>query len=162
MEDADHGTTDVVHEFSPAEFGEGKPLAPHVATVPPPGGYRGEFRRDDPQYAERYAECLDEAIASLDGRGFAPAMLLIDLILASNGVIASPPGYISSAFEKVRAAGGLCVAHEVQSGFGRTGDNFWGFEAHELGSANSKQVDGRSSWRVLKDELRWLRARAAE
>jgi 4-aminobutyrate aminotransferase-like enzyme/Ser/Thr protein kinase RdoA (MazF antagonist) len=132
MEDAYHGTTDAVYELSPAEFGEGRPLAPHIATVPPPDGYRGEFRRDDPQYAERYAACLDDAIASLDARGFAPAMFLLDLILASNGVIASPPGYIKSAFERVRAAGGLCVADEVQSGFGRTGDNFWGFQSHDV------------------------------
>jgi 4-aminobutyrate aminotransferase-like enzyme len=59
-------------------------------------------------------------------------MFLLDLILASNGVIASPPGYIKSAFERVRAAGGLCVADEVQSGFGRTGDNFWGFQSHDV------------------------------
>jgi 4-aminobutyrate aminotransferase-like enzyme len=57
-------------------------------------------------------------------------MFLLDLILASNGVIVPPPGYLPAAFEKVRAAGGLCVADEVQSGFGRTGDHFWGFEAH--------------------------------
>jgi 4-aminobutyrate aminotransferase-like enzyme len=43
-----------------------------------------------------------------------------------------PPGYLAVAFEKVRAAGGLCVADEVQTGFGRTGDHFWGFSAHEV------------------------------
>ena len=132
MEDAYHGTTDAIYEFSPAEFGEGRPLAEHIATVLAPDGYRGKFRRDDPQIANHYAACLDDAIASLDSRGFAPAMFLLDLILASNGVIVSPPGYLSAAFEKVRAAGGLCVADEVQSGFGRTGDHFWGFQAHDV------------------------------
>ena len=43
-----------------------------------------------------------------------------------------PAGYLSTAFKKVRAAGGLCVADEVQSGFGRTGDHLWGFEAHDV------------------------------
>ena len=132
MEDAYHGTTDAVYELSPAEYGEGRPLAEHVATVPAPDGYRGKFRRDDPQYADRYAACIDDAVASLDARGFAPAAFYLDLILASNGVLVPPPGYLSAAFEKVRAAGGLCVADEVQSGFGRTGDHFWGFSAHDV------------------------------
>ena len=130
IEDAYHGTTDAVHELSPAEQGEGRPLAEHVAAVPAPDGYRGKFRKDDPQYADRYATCIDEAVASLDARGFAPAAFYLDLILSSSGIFVPPPGYLSAAFEKVRAAGGLCVADEVQSGFGRTGEHFWGFSAH--------------------------------
>ncbi len=132
MEDAYHGTTDVVYELSPAEYGidKGRTLAKHISTVPAPDGYRGQFRRDDPQYAERYVACFDDAIASLDVRGFAPAAFYLDLVLCSNGIMIPPPGYLPAAFEKVRAAGGLCVADEVQSGFGRTGDHLWGFEAH--------------------------------
>jgi 4-aminobutyrate aminotransferase-like enzyme/Ser/Thr protein kinase RdoA (MazF antagonist) len=132
IEDAYHGTTDAVHELSPAEHGEGRPLAEHIATVPAPNGYRGRFRRDDPQYADRYAACIDDAALSLNARGFAPAAFYLDLILASSGILVPPPGYLSAAFEKVRAAGGLCVADEVQSGFGRTGDHFWGFAAHDV------------------------------
>jgi 4-aminobutyrate aminotransferase-like enzyme/Ser/Thr protein kinase RdoA (MazF antagonist) len=134
IEDAYHGTTDAVFELSPAEHGKRRPIAEHVATVPAPDGYRGRFRRDDPrysdQYADRYSSCLDDAISALGDRGFAPAAFYLDLILSSSGVLVPPPGYLSAAFEKVRAAGGLCVADEVQSGFGRTGDHFWGFEAH--------------------------------
>ncbi len=132
IEDAYHGTTDAVYEFSPAEHGEGRPLAEHVAAVPAPNGYRGKFRKDDPQYADHYATCLDDAVASLAARGFAPAAFYLDLILSSSGILVPPPGYLSAAFEKVRAAGGLCVADEVQSGFGRTGDHFWGFSAHDV------------------------------
>ena len=132
MENAYHGTTDAVYELSPAEHGEGRPLAEFVATVPAPDGYRGKFRRDDPQYADHYAACIDDAVASLDARGFAPAAFYLDLILASNGILVPPPGYLAAVFEKVRSAGGLCVADEVQSGFGRTGDHFWGFSAHDV------------------------------
>ena len=128
MEYAYHGTTDAVYELSP----EGRPPAEHIATVPAPDGYRGKFRRDDPQYAHHYAACFDDAIASLNARGFSPAAFYIDLILCSNGIMVPPPGYLFAAFDKVRAAGGLCVADEVQSGFGRTGDHFWGFEAHDV------------------------------
>jgi 4-aminobutyrate aminotransferase-like enzyme/Ser/Thr protein kinase RdoA (MazF antagonist) len=130
IEDAYHGTTDAIFELSPAEHAEGRPVAQHVATVPAPDGYRGRFRRDDPRYADRYASCLDDAISGLGTRGFAPAAFYLDLILSSSGILVPPPGYLAAAFEKVRAAGGLCVADEVQSGFGRTGDHFWGFEAH--------------------------------
>ncbi len=43
-----------------------------------------------------------------------------------------PPGYLKGAAERVRAAGGLYIADEVQSGFGRTGDHMWGFEADDV------------------------------
>ena len=132
IEDAYHGTTDAVHELSPAEHGEGRPLAEHVAAVPAPDAYRGKFRKDDPQYADHYATCIDIAVASLEARDFAPAAFYLDTILSSSGILVPPPGYLLAAFEKVRAAGGLCVADEVQSGFGRTGDHFWGFSAHDV------------------------------
>jgi 4-aminobutyrate aminotransferase-like enzyme len=132
MEDAYHGTTDAVYELSPADYGDGRPPPAHIATVPAPDGYRGKFRRDDPHYADHYAACIDDAIASLDARGFVPAAFYLDPILCSNGIMVPPPGYLSAAFEKVRAAGGVCVADEVQSGFGRTGDHFWGFAAHDV------------------------------
>jgi len=130
IESAYHGTTDAVFELSPAEHGKDRPLAEHVATVPTPDGYRGRYRRDDPRYASRYASCLDDAIASLGERGIAPAAFYLDLILSSSGILVPPPGYLPAALAKVRVAGGLFVADEVQSGFGRTGDHFWGFEAH--------------------------------
>jgi 4-aminobutyrate aminotransferase-like enzyme len=134
MEHAYHGTTDAVYELSPADYGvdKGRTLAEHIATVPAPDGYRGRFRRDGPRYVERYAECFDNAIASLDARGFAPAAFYLDPVLCSDGIMIPPPGYLAAAFGKVRAAGGLCVADEVQSGFGRTSDHFWGFEGHEV------------------------------
>ena len=132
IEDAYHGTTDAVYELSPAEHREGRPLAEHVAAVPAPDGYRGKFRKDDPQYADHYATCMDDAVASLDARGFAPAAFYLDPILSSSGILVPPPGYLAAVFEKVRAAGGLCVADEVQTGFGRTGDHFWGFSAHDV------------------------------
>lgn len=40
------------------------------------------------------------------------------------------PGYLPAVYSTIRKAGGLCIADEVQSGFARTGNHFWGFEAH--------------------------------
>jgi len=134
MEHAYHGTTDAVYELSPADYGidKGRTLADHIATVPAPDGYRGKFRRDDPRYADRYAACIDDTVVSLESRGHAPAAFYIDPVLSSDGIMIPPPGYLSTTFQKVRAAGGLFVADEVQSGFGRTGTHLWGFEAHDV------------------------------
>jgi len=130
LRDAYHGTTEAVHALSPKELRPGESSPPHIATVPPPDGYRGPYRSSERGFAERYAGCLDDAIASLAERGYAPAAFILDSILASSGIIVPPPGYLRAAFAVVRAAGGLCIADEVQSGFGRTGSHFWGFEGH--------------------------------
>ncbi|MFB3125709.1 MAG: aspartate aminotransferase family protein, partial [Woeseiaceae bacterium] len=61
-----------------------------------------------------------------------PAAFVVDTIISSSGVVSPPPGYLKKAAEIIRAAGGLFVADEVQPGFGRTGKNFWGFEADEF------------------------------
>lgn len=130
IEDAYHGTTEAVSHLSPNDLPDGAAPADHVATIPAPDVYRGRYRRDQADCAERYAECLDDAIAELRDRGHAPAAFYLDLVLSSSGIIVPPSGYLDSAIAKVRAAGGLFVADEVQSGFGRTGSHFWGFEEH--------------------------------
>ena len=56
--------------------------------------------------------------------------MIIEPVQGYGGIIAMPQGYLSGAFEQIRAAGGVCVVDEVQSGFGRTGDHFWAFEGH--------------------------------
>jgi len=56
------------------------------------------------------------------------ACFIAEPIMGVGGVVTPPPEYFSLAFDEVRRAGGLCIADEVQTGFGRTGDKFWGFE----------------------------------
>jgi 4-aminobutyrate aminotransferase-like enzyme len=58
----------------------------------------------------------------------APAAFFAESVQGCGGQIVYPEGYLTSAFDAVRAAGGLCVADEVQTGFGRIGEHFWGFE----------------------------------
>ena len=41
-----------------------------------------------------------------------------------------PEGYLKEVYDLIRANGGVCVADEVQTGFGRCGSHFWGFETH--------------------------------
>jgi 4-aminobutyrate aminotransferase-like enzyme len=80
--------------------------------------------------AAEFTEAVEGAIKDLLRHGVRPAILICDTIFASDGVFAEPAGFLKGAVEAIRAAGGLYVADEVQSGFGRTGDAFWGFERH--------------------------------
>lgn len=64
--------------------------------------------------------------------GHKPAAVIIDPIFSSDGLTEPPEGFLSKVAERVRAAGGVYIADEVQSGMGRTGDALWGFENHGL------------------------------
>ena len=124
-----HGNTKAIYEISTEDIPADE-VPDYVVTVPNPDAYRGQHRGDDA--GEQYAEHLNDALATLASRGIKPAAFIVDTILSSGGVVATPPGYLARAAEIIRAAGGLFVADEVQPGFGRTGRNFWGFEIDEL------------------------------
>ncbi len=121
-----HGVTQVTHDLSPS--GRGGDLAAYVETIEPPDDYRGRWGRDDPDRGANFAADADTAIARLRAKGHEPAMFLIDTVLSSDGILDMPSGFLSGVFDRVRTAGGLCVADEVQAGFGRTGVHMWGFE----------------------------------
>ena len=129
LEGGYHGNTSALVKLSSYKFdgpgGAGPP--PWVACVPMPDGYRGRYRASDPECGARYAEEVGRAIGALGGR---PAGFLFESILSCGGQIPLPCGFLRGAFERVRAAGGVCIADEVQVGFGRAGSSFWAFEAH--------------------------------
>lgn len=117
-----HGVTAAVAAFSPS-LGPAVPLGPEVRTVPPPGG--------EPAGAGvRFGEAVAAAAADLSRNGIRPAMLVVDTVFSSDGVVADPVGLLAPAAAAIRAAGGLFVADEVQPGFGRLGASLWGFERH--------------------------------
>jgi 4-aminobutyrate aminotransferase-like enzyme len=129
-EHAYHGNSVAVSQLSPEELAPGL-QEDWVATVPAPNVYSGPFRSADrvsAEMGERYAACLDEAIATLEGRGHRPAGFIVDTIYTSDGIMIAPDGYLAGAWRRVREAGGLCIADEVQAGFGRTGGYMWGFQ----------------------------------
>jgi 4-aminobutyrate aminotransferase-like enzyme len=129
MEYAYHGWTEAVEALSP-EFRGPEHLKPHVRPLIGPDDYRGPYRRGDNNIAERYAADADRAIRSLAEGGHKPALFIADAGLLTNGVLDAPIGYLQGVYERVRKAGGLCIADEVQTGFGRQGDAMWGFELH--------------------------------
>ncbi len=127
MEDAYHGITGPIREFSPAH--PDTLLPPHLAGLLVPDPYRGPFRGGAPDIAERYAGDADRAIGELRRNGHEVAAFMIDSALCSSGVPAVPEGYVRAVEKRVRAAGGLMICDEVQSGFGRMGQ-WWGHELH--------------------------------
>jgi 4-aminobutyrate aminotransferase-like enzyme len=121
-----HGNSTLVSELSP-EFERIRPKPNFVADVSPPDIYRGPFDDGDADYIQKYANLVDDGIAELAEKGHKPAMMIIDSIYDAAGVHTPPPEYQQKVYEKVRAAGGLVVCDEVQSGLTRMGDNYWGF-----------------------------------
>ena len=124
-----HGNTKAIYEISTSDIAADE-VPEYVVSVPYPDTYRGEFR--DENAGEKYAGYVRLAIEELASRGIKLAAFVIDTIISSSGVVQPPKGYLSKAAEIVRKAGGLFVADEVQPGFGRTGNNFWGYEADGL------------------------------
>ncbi|MCV2869765.1 aminotransferase class III-fold pyridoxal phosphate-dependent enzyme [Defluviimonas sp. WL0002] len=124
-----HGITEAIDAVSPSAMRQGETPG-HVRTILAPDGYRGPYRHGTSDMAARYAGDADRAIASLAKAGMAPAAVIVDSAFMTNGILAPLPGYVAAIFETVRAAGGLCIADEVQSGFGRMGEHFWGYQHH--------------------------------
>lgn len=124
-----HGITDAVAALSPYAGPLALPTPPHVETIEPPDMYRGRFRAD-PDAASLYAGDVDRAIAALAARGHGVAALYVDSAFCAHGILDAPSGWFALVAEKVRTQGGLIVGDEVQSGFGRMGDAFWGFARH--------------------------------
>jgi len=94
----------------------------NVAFVAEPNQYRGIFGAGVAPYLDEIERTIQSATSERIGA------MIIEPVQGYGGIIEMPDGYLSGAAERVRAAGGLLIADEVQSGFGRTGDNMWGFE----------------------------------
>ena len=96
----------------------------HHALAPYP--YRGVFGYDDPDAGKKYADDVKQVIDfTTPGK---VAAFIAESIQGVGGFVEFPPSYLKHTYEYVRAAGGVCIADEVQTGFGRTGTHFWGFE----------------------------------
>jgi 4-aminobutyrate aminotransferase-like enzyme/Ser/Thr protein kinase RdoA (MazF antagonist) len=121
LDHAYHGNLSSLIALSPYKFdragGRGRPAGTHVAPLPDP--YRGALGTEAAPYADALRAVCD---------GCEPAAFFAESLQSCGGQIVYPPGYLAAAFAHVRAAGGVCVADEVQVGFGRVGDAFWGFE----------------------------------
>ena len=129
MESSYHGNSKLVGEMSTATYPpENRPS--YIQAIEPPNTYRGPFRtgqRNDEELGSLYADLVDPAIDALEQSGVGLAAFVCDTIFDSNGALNAPADYFQQVYQRVHAAGGLCIADEVQAGVCRTG-KFWGFE----------------------------------
>ena len=92
-----------------------------------PDRYRGQWNYDDTDAGRKYAEDVHDLIRTATSGGV--AAFIAEPIQGVGGTVELPPGYLKHVYEHVRGAGGLCISDEVQTGFGRTGDAFWGVQS---------------------------------
>jgi 4-aminobutyrate aminotransferase-like enzyme/Ser/Thr protein kinase RdoA (MazF antagonist) len=134
LEHAYHGNTSTLIDISPYKFdgpgGAGR--KPWVQIASMPDDYRGKYRRDDPQAGKKYAADVGEILDGMRQQGRAPAAYIAETLPSVGGQIIFPPNYLEEVYQRVRGAGGLCIADEVQVGFGRLGTHFWGFETQNV------------------------------
>lgn len=100
-----------------------------VHTVESPNSFRGRYRGAD---VGRYAVDAVAQVDALVASGRAPAAFICETVYGNAGGMALPDGYLAQVYAAIRAAGGLAVADEVQVGYGRLGDWFWGFHQQDV------------------------------
>jgi len=129
LDHAYHGHITSIIDISPYKFngrgGDGRP--DHVRVAPIPDAYKGLHRGDGA--GSKYAAEFKRELDSLDQ----PLCAFIsESIVSTGGQVPLASGFLKQAFEMTRAAGGVCIADEVQIGMGRVGTHFWGFEMHDV------------------------------
>jgi ethanolamine-phosphate phospho-lyase len=100
---------------------------PSIYQVPCPDTYRGEYR-DQSTAGAQYAKYVQEACRQYQSQGESVGAFILESGMSVAGVILPPPEYIRKSVEAVRQAGGVYIADEVQTGFGRLGSCRWAFE----------------------------------
>ena len=128
-----HGNTGATVDVSSYKFdGKGGQGAPeYTSIVPMPDLYRGDYK-DSLGASGYYTRFIQEAIEGLKTKGRNVAGFIAESILSCGGQIVLPEGYLEEAYRIIRAEGGICIADEVQVGFGRVGSFYWGFELQNV------------------------------
>jgi 4-aminobutyrate aminotransferase-like enzyme/Ser/Thr protein kinase RdoA (MazF antagonist) len=134
LEHAYHGHTNTLIDISPYKFDGpgGRGRKPWVHVAPIPDDYRGPYRREDPAAGPKYAMHVAEILQNAHAQGRSVAAYIAETLPSVAGQIVFPPGYLAETYKHIRAAGGVCIADEVQVGFGRLGTHFWGFETQNV------------------------------
>ena len=132
LDGAYHGHLISLIEISPYKYnspgGSGRPDFVHA--IPMPDSFRGKYRGSDTggKYANELKKILNE-IKSNVGK---PATFIAESVMGCGGQIIPPKAFFKKAYQMIKNSGGICIADEVQIGFGRLGQNFWGFEFQNI------------------------------
>ena len=134
LSDAYHGNTTTLTDISPYKSSstDGSELPSWVHVVPMPDLYRGAYKANDRQAAHKYAQAVHACIGRLQGQGKRLCAYIAESCPSVGGQILFPEGYLAAVYASVRAAGGVCIADEVQTAYGRLGKYFYGFEQQSV------------------------------
>jgi 4-aminobutyrate aminotransferase-like enzyme/Ser/Thr protein kinase RdoA (MazF antagonist) len=130
LEHAYHGHTTTLIDVSPYKFDGpgGRGRKPWVHVAPLADDYRGKYRRGEADLGKKYAVHVGEILECCKTEARPAAAYIAETLPSVAGQIVFPAGYLAEVYERVRAARAVCIADEVQVGFGRLGTHFWGFE----------------------------------
>lgn len=127
-----HGNTNAVMDVSSYKFegtgGFPKPDTTHI--LPLPDSFRGKYTWEN--CGIDYANHAQEIIANLKTEGKEIAGFIGETLISCGGQIVPPKNYFKEVYKHVHGAGGICIADEVQTGFGRMGNAFWAFELYDV------------------------------
>jgi 4-aminobutyrate aminotransferase-like enzyme/Ser/Thr protein kinase RdoA (MazF antagonist) len=134
LETGYHGNTGRCIDISSYKFdgegGKGKPEHTHI--VPLPDSFRGKYRGSYAETGLQYASHVKDKIEEIKKTGRGLSAFIAESIVSCGGQIVLPDNYLKTAYAYVREAGAVCIADEVQVGFGRVGKKFWGFELQDV------------------------------
>ncbi|XP_013887548.1 5-phosphohydroxy-L-lysine phospho-lyase isoform X2 [Austrofundulus limnaeus] len=128
LDHAYHGHLKSLIDISPYKFRKLAGQKEWVHVAPLPDIYRGIYREDHPSPGQAYADTVKHLIEEIQQKGRKISAFFAESLPSVGGQIVLPKGYFSKVAEYVRSAGGVFVADEVQTGFGRVGSHFWGFQ----------------------------------
>jgi 4-aminobutyrate aminotransferase-like enzyme/Ser/Thr protein kinase RdoA (MazF antagonist) len=128
-----HGHSGELIDISPYKYkragGGGRPA--HVHELALPDVYRRAASMSEGEFVAAQLRDAERTLAELASQGRAPGLFIAETLPSVGGQIVPPAGFYPGIYERVRRHGGLCMADEVQTGFGRTG-TMWAFEAYGL------------------------------
>jgi 4-aminobutyrate aminotransferase-like enzyme len=133
LDHAYHGNSTLAIDISPYKFESkgGTGQRPWVHKAMNPDTYRGPYS-DRKDAGIGYAADVERIITNLRKNGKKPAAFICETLLGVGGQMPLPEGYLKAVYEHVHNAGGVCIADEVQVGFGRVGSAFWGFQLQQV------------------------------
>lgn len=126
-----HGNTTAVDEISTNLMDNptaSKSVRPFTHPLIQPNTFRGKYAADTSNVSELYAQDAQDKIKYIQSQGRGVAAFISESLLGSGGGVEMPKDYLKKVYEYVHQAGGVCIADEVQIGFGRMGSHFWGFQ----------------------------------
>lgn len=127
-----HGNTNKCVDISSYKFdgkgGKGAPEYTHV--FPIPDAFKG--KHTGVNSAKDYAKEVELQIEKVHNKGRGVAAFIIEPIISCGGQVELPNGFLTQAYQLIKNAGGVCISDEVQTGCGRMGKTFWGFQLHNV------------------------------